>query len=248
VTLANGSSLSGLQFRAVVTPQGGAPAISQAPLFALAPGVPAPSLTKGFSANDVGFGWALGSFNYLSQSSNFLGWLTFTVPLSAQSGQTYSVSFANADGAPDLSTQYDFETRSAAVAVGSAAPRASICSDDWKTHFFGSLSSPTAGDLVDADGDGVPNWMEYLAGTDPTDANSRLQLNAALTLISKGQARMQVRWQSAPGKAYDVQWSSSPVGGVWSTLTTLTGDGAPASCTDTNSTAAMRYYRLQVRP
>jgi VCBS repeat-containing protein len=248
VKLADGAALSGVQFRAVVTPQGGAPSLTQAPQFSPDSGVPGPTLQQNVKASDTGFGWALGSFNYLSRSSNFLGWVTFTIPATAQSGQTYSVSFANADGAPNLSVQYDFETRSACVAVGGSAPPASICSDEWKVHFFGSLTNPSAGDLADPDGDGAPNWMEYLAGTDPTDPKSRLQLSGSATQAGKAQSQMTIHWLTAPGKAYEVQWSSSLSGGSWSTLATVSGDGTVASCSDTNITATVRYYRLHVLP
>ena len=248
VKLSDGAALSGVQFRAVVTPQSGAPSLTQAPQFALAPGVPGPNLQESFKADEAGFGWSLGSFNYLSRSSNFLGWITFTIPAGAQSGQRYSVSFANADGAPNLSVQYDFETRSATVVVGGSAPPAFICSDEWKLHFFGSLANPSAGDLADADGDGVPSWREYMAGTDPTDPNSRLQLSGAVSPAGKAQSRMAIHWLTAPGKAYEVQWASKLSGGVWSVLAAVSGDGTVASCFDTNMTATVRYYRLCVVP
>jgi hypothetical protein len=248
VKLSDGAILSGIQFRAVVTPQGGAPSLAGAPQLSLASGVPAPTLRQSFTASDAAFGWSLGSFNYLSRSSNFLGWVTFTIPPTAQSGQTYSVSFANADGAPNLSAQYDFETRSASVAVGGSAPPASICSDEWRIHFFGSLANPSAGDLADPDGDGVANWIEYLEGTDPTDPNSRLQLSGVASPAGKAQSQMAIHWLTAPGKAYEVQWSSNLSGGSWSILATVCGDGTVASCFDTNIAAAVRYYRLHVLP
>ena len=248
VKLSDGAMLSGVQFRVAVTPQGGAPALMQAPQLAVAPGVPGPTLQQSFSAGEAGFGWSLGSFDYLSRSSNFLGWVSFTIPATAHSGQTYSVSFANADGAPNLSAQYDFETRSAVVAVGGSAAPASLCSDEWKIHFFGSLANPSAADLADADGDRVPNWSEYLAGTDPTDPNSRLQLSGVVSPAVKAQSQMALQWLTAPGKAYEVQWSANLAGSWWNALATVSGDGTVASCFDTNLTATVRYYRLRVLP
>ena len=113
---------------------------------------------------------------------------------------------------------------------------------------FGSLDNPSAGDLADADGDGVPNWIEYLAGTDPQDPNSRLQLSGSVTSAGKAQSQMALHWLTAPGKAYEVQWASNLSGGLWSTLAAVSGDGTVASCFDTNIAAAVRYYRLHVLP
>ena len=61
------------------------------------------------------------------------------------------------------------------------APPATICSDEWKIRFFGSTTNPAAADNADPDGDGVPNWMEFLAGTDPTSALSKFQLTGAVS-------------------------------------------------------------------
>jgi len=248
VQLADGSSLSGLQFRAVVTPQNGAPALTAAPQLGTAAGVNSPLLTQSFKSGETAFGWSLGSFNYLSRSSNFLGWITFPVPTNAVTGQTYQVSLLNADGAPNLTNQYDFEARSATVAVNAAAPPATICSDEWKIHFFGSTTNPAAADNADPDGDGIPNWMEFLAGTDPTDPQSNLQLGCNGFTTSKGKTQMQLNWLTAPGHAYTVQWTTNLAGGAWQTLTAVSGTGFATNCADSNPSTATRYYRLYVTP
>jgi len=248
IQLAENSSLSGLQFRAVVTPQNDAPAITAPPQLATAAGVANPLLTQSFKNGETAFGWSLGSFNYLSRSSNFLGWLTFTVPTNAVTGQSYQVSLLNADGAPNLTDQYDFETRSATVAVNAAAPPATICSDEWKIHFFGSTTNPAAADNADPDGDGIPNWMEFLAGTDPTNPQSKLQLACNGYATTKGQTHMQLNWLTAPGHAYAIQWSTNLAGGAWQTLASVAGTGFATNCADLNPSTATRYYRLFVTP
>ena len=247
--LADGSSLSGLQFRAVVTPQNGAPALTTAPQLDPATGVASPLFTQSFKPGETAFGWSLDSFNYLSRSSNFLGWITFMVPSNAVAGQTYQVSLLNADGAPDATKQYDFETRSATVAINAWAPPPTICSDEWKLHFFGSTTNPAAADNADPDGDGLPNWMEFLAGTDPTSALSKLQLTGAVATVGKSQTQMQLNWLSAPGRAYEVQWSANLNNpGGWNTLSTISGTGYATNCPDLNPSASTRYYRLYVLP
>jgi len=248
-TMQFGSTLGGLQFRALVTPQNNATTIANTPQFNHAAGVPAPSLQQSFKAGEAAFGWPLvpmPSFTCQSGTSNFLGWVSFTIPSTAQAGQIYMVSFANADGAPDMNTQYDFEARSAYVTVSGPAIPASICSDEWKIYFFGSVTNPLAADTADPDGDGIPNWMEYLAGTDPTSPNSKLELNGFATPKSQSQAGIQ--WLTAPGKAYELQSCTNLAGGAWNTLTTVTGSGALTNCVDTNAGSAPHYYRLHLLP
>jgi hypothetical protein len=247
VKLGNGSTLSGLQFRAVVEGPNGAPVISQSPQFIVAPGVTSPSMQQTSQANSTAFGWSLGSFNFQSRSSNFLGWLRFNMPAGATSGQNYRVSFANADGAPNVSTQYDFESRSAFAGVNIQGQPTSICSDEWKQFFFGSLTDVNALDSADPDGDGASNGMEYLAGTIPTAESSKLQFTATESRIVNGQRQFFLHWLTAPGKAYELQWSASPSGGAWNILGTVSGDGTETIYTDSGAALA-RYYRLRVLP
>jgi len=243
-----GSTLAGLQFRAIITPDNGGPAISQAPQFLPAPGLTAP-LTQNFPANELGVGWPLGSFSFASHSSNYVGRLRLSLPANAQAGQTYSVSFANADGAPDLRTQYDFETKHGTVAVSvSVPPSSDITSDDWKLYYFGSLASPDAQPNADPDHDSLKNWQEYIAGTDPTDALSRLQFERAITRVVSGQRQLVLRWLSAPGRLYEVVGADKPTGATWTVLGSVSGDGMEKEFVITNLSGAGRFYQVRVLP
>ncbi|HXP59249.1 MAG TPA: hypothetical protein VN829_02100 [Dongiaceae bacterium] len=249
VETTDGATLSGLQFRALVTARNGAPPPTQTPQFIpAAAGIPAPSLQLSSQPGEMAFGWPLGTVDFLSRSSNFLGLVAFTIPASALPGHVYSLSFANADGAPDLQTQYELETRSASVTVQGPAIPASICSDEWKLNFFESLTDPRAADNADPDGDGMPNWMEFLAGTSPVDPNSKLEFNPPEAAVVNGQTRTVLHWLTAPGRAYEVLCSPQASGGPWKVLTTVSGDGAIAACPDTNAPTAECYYRLRLLP
>jgi hypothetical protein len=249
VKLAGGASLAGLQFRAILTPKDGAPAVAGVPQLMSAAGMSVPSLQQSFQAGETAFGWSLGSFSFGPVSSNFLGWISFEVPATAQSGQQYLVSFANVDGAPDYNTQYELETRSAAVVVNGPAVPASLCSDEWRQAYFGSSTVPESGDASDPDADGVPNWMEFVAGTVPIDAGSKLQFRAMERRVVQGQMQVGLHWDTVPGKVYEVQTASSLRGGAWQTLgNSITGDGYPADFTDNTVGAAPRFYRLRVVP
>jgi hypothetical protein len=54
---------------------------------------------------------------------------------------------------------------------------------------------------LDADGDGHKNLSEFLAGTDPQLASSRL----AMTAIGRAENTVSLTWTSVPGKSYVIQ-------------------------------------------
>ena len=149
--------------------------------------------------------WALDDFTKPLQNSNYIGTISFRVPPTAQAGQSYVVHFLGVDGAPDDATDYTMESFPGYAWVNSTALQpASITSDEWKLNFFGSLTNSLAGDNVDADGDGAPNWQEYLAGTDPTNPALRpsIQRHGNFRQRNPGVA---LSWLTAPGKTYILQ-------------------------------------------
>jgi hypothetical protein len=132
--------------------------------------------------------------------------------------------------------------------VNSLAPATTDpISDEWKIKFFGSVDSPNADPNADPDGDGVPNWKEYLAGTDPTKAASNLHLSAPVQTWNKGKKQLTLRWLSAPGKKYVVESSTDLVNGPWTVMVQgVLGDGNVQQFIDSNATESTLYYRVRL--
>jgi hypothetical protein len=249
VNVLPGYNLSGLQFRATLLPVGNAPTPGQIQ-FATAPGLVTAQTLAGLAPNDIACTWSLKSFLPSLQNSNLLGYINFQVPPSAQAGHGYTLHLSYVDGGPDLNTEYQLESLSGSAWVLSQPPQPSeIVSDEWKTHFFGSVTNLLATNTGDADGDGVPNWQEYLAGTDPTNAISRLQFTALQWSPNGGAPTLALSWLTAPGKSYVLESNPTLTGGNWTAVATNTlGDGYLRAFTRTNLISNAQFYRIRLQP
>lgn len=109
--------------------------------------------------------------------------------------------------------------------------------DAWELAHFGFVGvDPDA----DADGDGQSNRMEFLAGTDPTDAASLFQ--AQVVLEAYGPA---LRFPTAPGSVYRV-WESPDLH-HWFLRTEIIGDGAEAHL-GASAAGEPAFWRVRVSP
>ncbi len=238
-----GFSLAGLQFRATLLPEGNAPTPG-AITFTPAPNITGGQVLPGLSANDIVCAWSLGTLASPLQNSNLIGQITFTVPGAAQVGQHYTLRFSYVDGAPDINTQYDLESFPGSAWVMSAAISApSSTSDEWKINFFGSLTNALAADNVDADNDGVPNWKEYRAGTNPNDVGSFLHFTSAISATGA----TTLTWLSAPNKTYIIEGASLINATTWTTVSSVVGDGNVKQVTEPN-TGTVQFYRIRLQP
>jgi hypothetical protein len=112
---------------------------------------------------------------------------------------------------------------------------------DWALRYFGTTNiNPNA----DADGDGVSNYKEYLAGTDPLNKNSLF----ILTSIARDpQGGVDVSWQSVAYKTYALL-RASDLSQTFATIQTGIAAAAPTN-TFYDATATgpgPYYYRVQL--
>jgi hypothetical protein len=120
--------------------------------------------------------------------------------------------------------------------------------DSWMLQIFGhptGLASDHSRAQDDADGDGMTNLQEYLAGTDPLDPQSNLKLQLQGTDLSTG--RPQFNFTAMPGIGYTLQYSDNLSFGAWNKLRDEpAGDSIrTVILTDPSATnASARFYRV----
>jgi Tol biopolymer transport system component len=161
-------------------------------------------------------------------------------PVLASDGRTvFFYSYA-----PDLiEADYNQKPDIYALRLGAVDSDGDGMDDDWEMAYFGTLARDGTGDF---DGDGHTDLEEFLAGTDPTDANSILR--AMLLLAPDGTTT--VLWHSVPGKSYRVEFKDGLDEGGWVGIPgVVQASGLTSSLRDeTTSLAGQRFYRVLVLP
>lgn len=101
-------------------------------------------------------------------------------------------------------------------------------------------------DWLDPDGDGMNNWQEFIAGTNPTNAASVLTMNYAVP--QAGINQVYIQWQGVSGREYFLQRSTNLSGGFSTIQSNLFGEEGTNLTADTTATNGGAYvYRIGVQ-
>jgi len=127
---------------------------------------------------------------------------------------------------------YEFQTPGSAISYA------------WLQQY--GLPADGSADSLDSDGDRMNNWQEWIAGTNPNDAASRLQVLS----VSNSAGGLTVTWLSAANHAYSLQRSTNLQSGVFSTIASnIVGQPVTTGFLDSATPLAMpRFYRVAVQP
>jgi hypothetical protein len=120
----------------------------------------------------------------------------------------------------------------------------SVISYAWLKQY--GLASNGSADFADSDGDGMNNWQEWLAGTDPTSNLSALKMEAP----SIESSQVALHWQSEPNRIYFIQKSTNLTATSRFEIiaTNICGNLGTTSYIDTNlPRAGFSFYRIGVQ-
>jgi hypothetical protein len=115
--------------------------------------------------------------------------------------------------------------------------------DAWELVYFGDLSTFSADS--DHDFDGFSDLNEYLAGTDPTNATSRLE--ALSSQVSSGAVYL-LSWQSASNRIYTVDRSTNWTAGFGVLANNIPATPPVNVYTDDAPPGAAGFYRVRLGP
>lgn len=115
--------------------------------------------------------------------------------------------------------------------------------DRFQRRHFAIFTSPEAAPAADPDQDGFDNAYEFRTGSDPVDGQSRFFGIESVKLTALGAT---IRWQSAPGKRFQVFRRHEIAGGGWQPVGgAVTARDVTMEFLDAGATNGISFYRVE---
>jgi subtilisin family serine protease len=116
--------------------------------------------------------------------------------------------------------------------------------DDWEKDYFGAVTTNRT-QFTDTDGDGMTDYAEFIAGTNPTNAASRFYFTGELL---QGNNLIQMQWTVVTNRLYRVNVSTNLADWVSVTDWLQASNNPTMDDAVTNSDGGAHFYRVQVLP
>jgi len=228
-----------------VNPLDGSPALATHVQFTSNPILGQPALSSSSDNGNYAAAWLSSAVSGLT-SNAVLGTLTVSIPANAPANAAYAIHFDHASASPNGLASFAKTTTTGLITLAdrSASTFNDGIPDSWRLRYFGSIYNLLSQAKADADADGANNWQEYVAGTDPTDVKSCLQIATAQATALQTQDGV-IHWPSVAGKTYVIERSSDLFAPNWVPVSTVTGTGADLEFHDAAG-GAVRFYRVRV--
>ncbi|HUZ08381.1 MAG TPA: choice-of-anchor J domain-containing protein, partial [Candidatus Paceibacterota bacterium] len=116
-------------------------------------------------------------------------------------------------------------------------------SDAWEQYYFGSVTTNRT-QQTDSDGDGMSDYAEFIAGTDPTNPASRFYFTGETVQSNL----VQMQWTVVTNRLYQLSVSTNLQAWLPATGWLQASNTPTMSFTVTNTRSGSRFYRVQVLP
>ncbi len=234
-----------LMLNLTVQPLDGSPAITTPVQFTQTAPLGTPYTTDSKNAGNYSAVW-LNSTNAGLTGTVTIGTLTVTIPTNATSSSAYAVHFDHASASPNGIASFPKQTLTGLVTLANRtnSTYGDGIPDSWRLRWFGTANNLLSVSNACPTGDGINNWMKYIAGVDPTVAHDFPSVNPRPAPLGSTTA---IHWPTVSGKHYSIQRSSSLFSGAWSAIATNTGTGTDMEFDD-NYSGAVKFYRVLIQP
>jgi hypothetical protein len=182
---------------------------------------------------------------------------TWTQP---QLEAAYNWMFVNNDGSFGIhNTAYAVGLLKASIANLTGDANNDGLPDSWQTNYFGSINNPLAAPNAINNTNGVPNWMMYALGLNPTQSgitvpggvvwmDGKNLINSGATNTIEIYTAAEIAFNTTVGQMYQIQAISSLSGNWQNVGNPIPGTGGSVSYVTPTRDNAQMFFRVVISP